>query len=515
MNLDKLSVEELKDLLEQLQEVEKYEKYNKMEYYSPYEYQKDFYKAGTKYKRRFLLAANRIGKSFGMAMETSYHLTGLYPKNWEGHRFTHPILAWAVGITSDSTRKVLQKELLGTSVAKVGEEIGTGAIPSSCIDLDSMEREGNIIRLIRIKHHNSLGEFDGYSTLEFRSTHQGEQVLMGATVDYIWVDEEDKHKSMEIYSQCVTRTATTDGHVVITATPENGETALVSKFLNDDSGYLYCQNATWDDAPHLTEEAKAELLASIPEWQREMRSKGLPVFGQGLIFNISNDDITVDNISIKPWWSILWSLDIGDTNDPTVITLNAYDPDNEVYYVVSQECLDKDRSPEAAANFILNSEYPLAPVQAPHDAGDGRDGSAGYATLMRQKGVKVRHEPFRNPVNTKTDQIGVSNRSNRSIETGLYYMNDYFKSGKLKLHKQCIGFLKDKNSYHSTAQGKLKSTTGEHHIDSARYGFMSLLGHKGSPAGQCMGQKRTEWNNGYSTETLNIVPNLYGDRDDY
>ena|SRR5215469_4123072 len=34
--------------------------------------------------------------------------------------------------------------------------------------------------------------------------------------------------------------------------------------------------ATWDDAAHLSAEAKAKLLASIPPYQREVRSKGIP-----------------------------------------------------------------------------------------------------------------------------------------------------------------------------------------------------------------------------------------------
>lgn len=124
-----------------------------------------------------------------MAMEMSYHVTGLYPKWWGGKRFNKPILAWAIGITGDSTRKVLQKELLGTPVGKDLDSIGTGTIPRDCLDLDTIERDGNIVRIVRVKHHDANGNVDGYSTLEFRSTQQGETVLMGASVDFIWLDK--------------------------------------------------------------------------------------------------------------------------------------------------------------------------------------------------------------------------------------------------------------------------------------------------------------------------------------
>lgn len=73
-------------------------------------------------------------------------------------------------------------------MAKDITAIGTGAIPKKCIDFATMERDGGKILLAKILHHNQHGEPDGWSTVEFRSTQQGEHVLMGATVDYIWLD---------------------------------------------------------------------------------------------------------------------------------------------------------------------------------------------------------------------------------------------------------------------------------------------------------------------------------------
>ena len=130
-----------------------------------------------------------IGKSFGEAAEVSWHLTGKYPSWYTGHRFEKPILAWCVWITGDSTRKVLQKELFGTESAKDNKSLGTGAIPRDCIDFDNLEKDGNIIKIGKVKHYDRFGNHDGFSTIEFRSTQQGEHVLMGATVDYIWLDK--------------------------------------------------------------------------------------------------------------------------------------------------------------------------------------------------------------------------------------------------------------------------------------------------------------------------------------
>lgn len=189
IDFSKLDPEEKEELLTLLEMREDYDRYNKIESFGPYEFQKKFYAASKTHKRRFLCAANRIGKSFSEAAEFAWHLTGVYPYDYEGHEFKKPILAWAVGITGESTQKVLQKELFGTSDARDAASIGTGAIPKRYIVPDSIARDGQRILSAKIKHFNKRGEWDGDSIIEFRSTQQGEHVLMGATVDYIWLDK--------------------------------------------------------------------------------------------------------------------------------------------------------------------------------------------------------------------------------------------------------------------------------------------------------------------------------------
>lgn len=209
LDLNKLSLEQKIELLRLIEEREHYFKYNKIVKFAPYTFQKNFYKASADYQRRFLCAANRIGKSYSEAAEFSYHATGKYPDWWEGRRFIkremknsegkpnpHDLIMWCVGITGDSTRKVLQKELFGTEMAKDDAALGTGAIPREYIDMDRLERDGNIIKIAKIRHHDPEGNFDGFTTVEFRSTQQGEHVLMGATVDYIWLDRPEEVSSL-------------------------------------------------------------------------------------------------------------------------------------------------------------------------------------------------------------------------------------------------------------------------------------------------------------------------------
>ena len=494
MNIDELSNKEIQELI---QRIEYQNKFNKISLFEPYEYQEKFYAAGAHYQRRFLMAGNRLGKSYGMAMELGYHLTGLYPPGWKGKVFTKPILAWAIGITGDSTRKVLQKVLLGVDTAKMLDQVGTGSIPRDCIDLKLLERDGHIVRAAKVRHSSG-----GHSTLEFRSTQQGESVLMGATVDFIWMDEEDRYNSMALYSQCATRTLTTSGQVVITATPENGLTELISLFQEDDTGNLYLQNATWDDALHLTPEKQEELLASIPEWQQQMRRLGIPVFGQGVVFNLKDSAISIDSVEVDNWDQLLWSVDIGKTRDPTVLTLNLKKEtdDGVIYYTLEQYCSEEDRSPAWASSVINAHLYCNAPVVIPHDGANA--GTGGWGDILKRHGPNVLPEVFYNPVQTSSDIMGAGSPHKRSIEAGLYQMEEALKRGTLKIHQGCSGFFREKNSYHRTGKQGISAFGGEDHfIDSCRYGFMSLLGNRGLVAGQC--QKYSdgeEYNNGWGTD---------------
>lgn len=462
INLDNIPDEYKQELLDLLEKKAQWEKYNSLEKFSPYEFQKKFYGASKEAKRRFLCAANRVGKSFSEAAEVSYHLTGLYPEWWNGHKFEYPILCWCVGITGDSTRKVLQKELFGTPMAKDSGALGTGAIPRNLIDFDTMERDGGKIILAKIKHHKD-GVFDGWSTIEFRSTQQGEHVLMGATVDYIWIDEEDPFKSMEIYAQCVTRTATTGGLITITATPENGLTKLVDLFMKDTSGYLYFQNATWDDAPHLTDEVKKELLASIPEWQHEMRSRGLPMMGEGLIYDIAESDIACEPFEIPDHWRRVCALDIGISHDTSAVW-SAYDAATDTIYIY--DCYHAKAGIPSLHATAINARGRWIPVILPHDADNTERGSGRTVwSYYDEAGVNVMLETFHNPL----DWTG---NKNNFVEPGIMEMTQRMKTGRLKVFKNCGRFFEEMRRYHRK-DGKIVKTFDDT-MDAARYSVLSV-----------------------------------------
>ena len=135
-----LSYDEQLRYLGLLKEMEEQKLYNKQFFFSPYPFQSEFYAKGKDQKVRALIAANRVGKTYSAAMELTYHLTGDYPKWWEGRKWDRPIKAVAAGISSTQVRKVIQKELVGTENRDVLTELGTGTIPKHLLELDKCNK---------------------------------------------------------------------------------------------------------------------------------------------------------------------------------------------------------------------------------------------------------------------------------------------------------------------------------------------------------------------------------------
>lgn len=188
----------------------------------------EFFDAGARYRERCAMAANRIGKSFGMGgYEMTCHLTGLYPNWWTGRRFTRPIKAWAAGKTNETTRDTVQEILLGESVKLPdGRRTfdGTGLIPGARIGSLTFKKGGSdLIDIAKIRHVSG-----GWSRLGIKSYEQGRGAFEGTAQHVIWFDEEPP---LGIYGEALIRTATTGGITMLTFTPLEGISETVMQFM--------------------------------------------------------------------------------------------------------------------------------------------------------------------------------------------------------------------------------------------------------------------------------------------
>jgi len=114
--VDKLSVAHLirsqmvGDYIEDLEEKDNI----LFKFYKPYPVFEEFHKLGAvpEVRVRFLMAANRIGKSVSCFAETAMHATLTYPDWWEGYRYTSKDMVIWVGGRSSKDLLRLRRGLL-------------------------------------------------------------------------------------------------------------------------------------------------------------------------------------------------------------------------------------------------------------------------------------------------------------------------------------------------------------------------------------------------------------------
>src|SRR5262249_45628040 len=208
-------------------------------------------------------------------------------------------------------------------------EHGTGMIPADCL-LRTTAKPGvsDAIETIYVRHVSG-----GTSELTLKSYDQGREAFQGTTRHLVWLDEE---ADRSIYVECLLRTMTANGLVLLTFTPLNGMTDICRDFLErqDSDDGKYCVQATWDYVPHLPPTVKAELLASIPPYQREARSKGVPQLGAGAIYPVPESDIVVADFELPAHYPLAFALDVGWNK--TAVVWGARDNESGVIYLYSE-----------------------------------------------------------------------------------------------------------------------------------------------------------------------------------
>ena len=465
-------MEEKRKLLSLLEEQKRRKKYNQLAYFEPYPWQERFMSASVDNRQKLAMCANQVGKTVSGARELAIHATGRYPEWWQGKRFDKPIKAWACGMTNNSTRDVVQKELLGEPGD--GEAQGTMAVPLECIG-DTVRKPGipNALDSVLIKHHNADGVFDGWSKISFMSYEMGQEKFMGQRLDWIWLDEEPPN---DIFTQCVTRTLTTGGIVSMTFTPEQGLTDVVANFLNNRKPGQFLIQATWEDVTekrdeagnvtqrgHLTEALKEQLLSVYSESEREMRSKGIPVYGSGSVFPVHlEDSIRVEPFPIPAHWPRICGLDFG-WDHPTAAVWIAWDRDSDTLYLYDCYKQSKATAVIHASALIARGNivtaWPKDGMQS--DKGTG----VALAEQYREQGVNMLPDFFRNRPNVADE------KGNFSIEAGIQEVYQRMENGTFRVFSHLHEWFQEFRQYYRE-KGKIVPR-GDDLMSATRYAACS------------------------------------------
>ncbi len=390
------------------------------------------------HRKNTAIAANRVGKTESMgAYAMACHLTGIYPAWWPGRKFEKPIRAWAAGDTAKTVRDIIQHKLIGP-----WNDRGTGMILGDCL-MNVSPKAGipEAAEILQVKHVSGAT-----SQCILKSYDQRREAFQGTEQDVIWLDEEPP---MDVYIECLIRTMTNNGLILCTFTPLLGMSEVVTTLLAeaaDDTSGTAMVTVTWDDVPHLTKEAKDELWRSLPPFQRDARSKGVPQLGSGVIYQVAEEDLLVDDFAIPDHWPRAYGMDVGWNR--TAAVWGALDRDNSCLYLYSEHYMGQAEPVVHAQGIKARGEW-IPGVIDPASNGRSQHDGQQLIQVYRDLGLNL-------------------DSADNSVEAGIYDVWTRMASGRLKVFRSSQSWRKEFRLYRRDENGKIVKKD-DHIMDATRY----------------------------------------------
>jgi len=421
-----------------LAELDKRRRYNQLKLYKPYPKQEEFHALGAGKSERLLRAANQVGKTYCGSNEVAMHLTGLYPIWWKGRRWNRPTVWIVASKTGLLTRRGVQKYMFGEP--GVAEMKGTGSIPKNAIlDVSLSKGVPDLFDTVQVQHYDKNGIPDGISICILKSYDQGREKWQADTVDGVWFDEEPPE---DIYGEGTTRVAATGGIVFLTFTPLKGMSNVVKRYMDTYSPDRETVIMTLDDATHMTAELKAAMLAKMLPHEREARSMGIPIQGEGRIFLCPESVILVDPIyPMIRHWKYIWGFDFGGVSDkahPFAAVLLGWDVDADCVYV----CHEVRMKPDFGQVFRpLDHAQPILPFGRIPVAWP-QDGTAHETSGETIASQYAKHGLYMLPEHATFPDGGLS------TEAAIMDMDERMMQGRFRVFRTCPMWLNEYRNYH-------------------------------------------------------------------
>ncbi len=417
--------------------------------------------ATAQYKRCTVFGANRVGKSLAWCFAMACFLTGKYPDWWVGRRFLKPIVAWAAGVTATQVRDSLQRYLFGTRQdPTMGFVHPEDVVSVSWGKDDCMERA--IVR-------SATG---GLSQIEFKTYAMEQERFQSATLDVALMDEEPK---AGIYTEAVTRTATTGGLVLTGFTALKGVTPLIAHLMPEFAGGI-AKDASesnhwyifigWDDVPEAQFSAKdrRETLASYLPHEIDARTKGIPRIGSGKVWPIDAAEIVIPSFEIPEHWPALNAIDPG-YQDPTGVLFGRYDMDNDAVYVTGEYRKNlQHMGVHVEAIEARGSWVPCVIDPAGANQTDGQRVWDAYSQMLSNPCAKAE----------------------KSLSKGLSAVYDRMLDGRFYVFDTCTHWREEFATYSRDDHGRIIERTEKHHYDlmaCTRYLVLGIAHAKQKPHG--------------------------------
>ena len=204
--------------------------------------------------------------------------------------------------------------------------------------------------------------------------------------------------------------------------------------------------AGWDHAPHLTEAAKAELLASIPAYQREARTKGIPTLGSGAIYPVAESDFVIAPVELASHWRRGFGLDVGYNR--TACVWGADDRDSDTLYLYAEHYGGRMDAAENARHIRGKGEW-IPGVIDPASRGRGQADGQQLMQNYRDQGLDIE-------------------AANNAVEAGIDLVWMRLVSGRLKVFSHLTNWLNEFRKYRRDDSGHVVKSD-DHLMDATRY----------------------------------------------
>ena len=400
-------------------------------------------------RNRWVFGGNRSGKTECGAVECVSMARGIHP-----YRENKPGSCWVVSLSTQVQRDGAQKKILRYLRRDWIEEI---VMLSGRRDAP----EDGIIDFIRVKN-----AFGGSSIIGFKSCDQGREKFQGASLDFVWFDEEPPE---DIYRECRMRVFDRRGDIFGTMTPLKGLTFVHSEiFLNrrgdDEVWYEFIE---WADNPYLDAEEIAALEKSMDERTLQSRRYGrFATAAEGLVYPEFDEQIhVIEPFAVPADWQDLISIDPG-LNNPLSAHWYAVDFDENVYVIYEhyEAGKDVDYHAEAIKNICAKIGWKTD--------GKGRvraliDSAAKQRTLS---GVKSVVELF------YERGILVNPDVEKDLFSGIARVKSYLnhKNGlpNLYIFNTCPHLIAELKGYY-WGNGDVPKKVDDHSLDEMRYYLMN------------------------------------------
>ncbi|MEG1395145.1 MAG: phage terminase large subunit [Clostridia bacterium] len=396
-------------------------------------------------RNRWVFGGNRSGKTQCGAVEAIWWARGIHP-----YRKNIPnVCGWVVSLSYEVQREVAQAKILYYLNPDWVQDIvmQEGKKDSA---------EYGVIDYILVKN-----VFGGLSRIGFKSCDQGREKFQGASLDFVWFDEEPPK---DIYDECRMRIIDRQGSIWGTMTPLKGLTWVYDEiFLNTkQSEDIWHEHIEWADNPFLDKDEIKALTETMDKDTLESRRYGRFCEAEGIVYKEFDQATHV----IEPFdtpleWQDAISIDPG-LNNPLACLFFSVDWDGTVYVV--GEWYDSGRDIDFHAEHIKDTANKLNWMRD----SQGRlraiiDSASTQHTLASTKSVAELFYERDIVVNTNVD---------KQLFAGIARVKSYFASDRIKIFSTCVNLIRELKTYW-WGKGDVPVKKDDHALDALRYYLMT------------------------------------------